>query len=349
MNQPASIPQPASEQIRHHIRTVLRGAQRAVITTHQRPDGDAIGSCMGLHHVLCEQGTMVTTMLPDPAPSNLQWMLGSGTDSIEVWTGDDRQQQLLAGADVIIVLDLNDLSRLGIRESDLGEAIRRRQGDETCAIVNIDHHIQPEDFASIQWIDTEAPAVCAMLTDLFQDTSISSETAMAWYVGLMTDTGSFRFPRTTNHTFAQASWLVACGADPVLAAEHVLSGGRFERELLLGIALQSMKRYAGDALCVMVIRRHHYEDLGVSGQDTDGFVHHTLSIAGVAMGILIVEFEHVTKVSFRSKGTTYVRDLAASFGGGGHLYAAGARIADLPFDDAVNRVIQAAVEALATA
>lgn len=349
MNLPDSKLPDTCDAIRQQIGDVLRSAQRVVITTHQRPDGDAVGSCMGLHYVLREQGADVTTFLPDPAPSNLQWLVTDDACRVEVWSGDAHHREHLQQADLIIVLDLNDLSRLGTEETALGTAIMNRKHDDTCTIVNIDHHIQPADFATLQWIDTEAPAVCAMLADLYRASSIPAPAAMAWYVGLMTDTGSFRFPRTTHHTFAQASWLVACGADPVVAAEMVLNTGSFEREQLLGMALQSMRRYAHNRLCVMVIRRQDYERLGISGQETDGFVHHTLSITGVQMGILVVEFEHTVKVSFRSKGTTYVRDLAARFGGGGHLYAAGARITNQPFDDAVALVTQAAEEELANA
>lgn len=336
-----------------NVRLALLAAGRVVITTHQRPDGDAIGSVVGLHALLTALGKQVTTILPDPSPANLQWMVDHlDHKQVIVWDSSESGSDALATADTIIIVDLNALSRLGTEPADLGTAMYRCQLREDVVLVNIDHHTHPEAFTPYQWIDVDAPAVCAMLADLFEEapptTAIPSVTAMAWYVGIMTDTGSFRFPRTTAKTLSQAAWLVRHGADPVEAAERVLNNGRFEREQLLGIALQSMQRYVHGRLCVMTVRKSDAERLGASLHETEGFVHHTLGISGVEMGILLVEHDSMTKISFRSKGTTYVRDLAASFGGGGHVYAAGARISNRTFTEAVEVVVQRAVDALSS-
>lgn len=325
------------------VRQTLLDGRRVVLTTHRNPDGDAIGSVMGLHHLLVDRGLEVHTILPDPAPRNLRWLIDHApTDRVSVWSASSGDVQLLTSADVIVVCDLNTLSRLGTGESDLGTAIRTHGMRDTCQLINIDHHVEPEEFTTHQWIDTDAPAVCSMLCELFFDLSVPAATAKAWYTGLMTDTGSFRFPRTTQKTFLQAAWLVEHGADPVEAYERVINANTFQRELLLGSALHTMQRYANDRLCVMSVRTADLERTGSDVEDTEGFVHHTLSIEGVDMGVLVVELPHCVKISFRSKGSVYVRDLAATFGGGGHVYAAGARVFGSTFNDVLKLVVDRA-------
>ena len=319
-----------------NARRALDGASSLLLTTHVNPDGDAMGSLLGLASILRSQGKRVTTVVPTRAPSNLTWM--PGADTTLVWTGSPEQRQVLDSKEAIVVLDLNDLGRLG----DLGEAIR----SASATTINIDHHTHPEDFADVQWIDTDAPAVCAMLADLYADTTIPSDGAMCLYAGLMTDTGSFRFPRTTEHTFDQASRLVAQGADPVAAYEQIMNTNSFAREVLLGASLRGMQLHHDGRLCVMTVRQQDFAETGTQVDDTDGFVHHTLSIQGVQMGLLLIELEDQIKCSFRSKGDVYVRDLAAAHGGGGHVYAAGARIHGMSMDTAISTIVAESLSAL---
>ena len=319
-----------------NTRRALDRASAVLITTHVNPDGDAMGSLLGLASILRSQGKHVTTVLPTKAPSNLTWM--PGADTTMVWNGHQEQRQLLNHADTIVVLDLNDLGRLG----DLGSAI----SEATSVKINIDHHTHPEDFASLQWIDTDAPAVCAMLADLYADVDIPADGAMCLYAGLMTDTGSFRFPRTTEHTFQQAARLVGQGADPVAAYERIMNTNSFNREVLLGASLRGMQLHHDGRLCVMTVSQADFAATGTRVDDTDGFVHHTLSIHGVQMGILFIELEDQVKCSFRSKGNVYVRDLAAAHGGGGHVYAAGARVVGKPLNEAVASIVAESLTAL---
>lgn len=299
------------------IRATLASAKRVAITTHLNPDGDALGSSLALFHWLTGRGVQTTVILPNEAPSNLVWM--PGIADAKIWGGGISS---LEHYDVIVVLDLNAVSRLG----DLGNAVV----ESGSTIINIDHHTHPESFASLAWIDVEVCSTCSLIGELItHDTSLavlSAECATCLYTGIMTDTGSFRFPRTTSGVFEMAGLLVNNGADPVGIYDRVMNQGSIGRTRLLGATLSSMGIHAQGRLCTLVVSSSDLEQYGCTLEDTEGFVQQALALEGVAMGILFVELPNEIKCSFRSKGAAYVRDLAASYGGGGHVYAAGARI-----------------------
>lgn len=316
-----------------------------VITTHVNPDADAIGSALGLKYLLQlirGNDAHITVVLPSPCPENLLWM--PDAENMTVWKHDkeiENDHTILSDADCIIVLDLNTLSRL----QGLGTAIGKCKAD----IINIDHHTYPEDFATFQWIDTEASSTAQMVGLLMHHVLNIRPTdynqpdvrhaAMCLYTGIMSDTGSFRFPRTTSQVFTLVAWLVEAGADPVQAYENTFNKNSFDRTKLLGSALNNMQIHHNGRLCTMVVSAENLRENNCTVEDTEGLVHHTLTIAGVAMGILFVELSGVVKCSFRSKGDVYVRDLAAKYAGGGHVYAAGARINGKKLDQAVSEVV----------
>lgn len=316
--------------------TIIRGSHRAIIVTHVNPDGDAVGSALGTWLWLRSRGVECTVILPNAAASNLQWMPGAE----HMITYSSRCDQLIREADLVLVLDLNTLQRLG----ELGTRI----AESKATLVNIDHHTYPQDFARLALIDTDACSTCALVAEIILaidgDKAITPDVANCLYTGIMTDTGSFRFFRTTEEVFRLAALLISKGADPVQTYEEVINQSSFGRTRLLGIALASMQVHAVGQLCTMSVRRKDLLDTGCTVDDVEGFVHHTLSIAGVRAGILFVEVDGEVKCSFRSKGDTGVRDLAALFGGGGHIHAAGARIRQKSFDEAVPMVIEAAIE-----
>lgn len=316
--------------------TIIRDSHRAIIVTHVNPDGDAVGSALGTWIWLRSRGVECTVILPNAAASNLQWMPGAE----HMITYSSRCDQLILEADLVLVLDLNTLQRLG----ELGTRI----AESKATLVNIDHHTYPQDFARLALIDTDACSTCALVAEIILaidgDKAITPDVANCLYTGIMTDTGSFRFFRTTAEVFRLAALLISKGADPVQTYEEVINQSSFGRTRLLGIALASMQVHAVGQLCTMSVRRKDLLDTGCTVDDVEGFVHHTLSIAGVRAGILFVEVDGEVKCSFRSKGDTGVRDLAALFGGGGHIHAAGARIRQKSFDEAVPLVIEAALE-----
>lgn len=312
--------------------SALLNARHVLLTTHVNPDGDAVGSVLGLHHALRSRGIHTTIYIPSPSPLNLRWM--PDADVMEVWNGLEHQVQTMSSVDVIAVLDLNAISRLGA----LGQAITAT----SATILNIDHHTHPETFATHAWIDTDAPATCSMLADMifsWQGAGMNKYAAQCLYVGMMTDTGSFRFPRTTSAIFRLAADLVDHGADPVVAYDKVMNANPFQRSQLLGRALSQLQTFYDGQMCVMRVRRSDLIETHCHPDDTEGFVQHTLSIDGVSMGVFFLEIDDVIKASFRSKGATYVRDLAATYGGGGHVYAAGARLYNVTIEEAIAKVV----------
>lgn len=318
------------------LRQVLSVARSVVITTHVNPDGDAVGSALGMMHWLKGRGLNCTVVLPNAAPSNLQWLPGAA----DMLTYSSKVDVLIAQADLVIVLDLNTLTRLG----ELGARI----AESPATIVNIDHHSHPQDFASVAIVYTDACSTCYLLAELILmidgQPALTGELAQCLYTGIMTDTGSFRFPRTNERVFVLAGMLVGHGADPVETYDAVMNQSSFGRSRLLGIALASLQLLADGRLCTMSVRRKDLIDTGCNVDDVEGFVHHTLTIAGVQAGILFVEVDGEVKCSFRSKGATYVRDLAAIYGGGGHVHAAGARVRQRGFDNVVTTVTTSALE-----
>ena len=316
----------------------LAEAEKIIITTHVNPDGDAIGSALGLWHWVQGNGKNALVVLPNAAPGNLRWMPGAES----MTTFGPGSLTRIAEADLIVVLDLNTLTRLG----ELGERI----ASSGATVINIDHHTHPQDFAHLSHINIEACSTCAMVTELIIDidgaAALTPEMSTCLYTGIMTDTGSFRFPRTDQNVLRLAATLVEQGADPVVCYDEVMNQSTFGRTRLLGTALASMELHANGRLCVMSVRRRDLLETLCSVDDVEGFVHHTLSIAGVEMGILFVEVDGEVKCSFRSKGNVHVRDLAATFGGGGHVHAAGARLRNRDYQTVVDQVTTAAVSSL---
>jgi len=323
------------------ILTRLLSSKSVIITTHINPDGDALGSALGLWHWLRANAIQARVILPNAAPSNLKWL--PGADTVDVWADD--KLAYITDADTIVVLDLNAVTRLG----SLGTAIV----SATASIINIDHHTHPEDFASIAWIDTDACSTCYMISQLIMSAvtavTLPPEAAVCLYTGIMTDTGSFRYPRTTSSVFTIAAALLELGADPVASYDNVMNQGSVGRTQLLGKTLSQMSVLAGGRLCVMTVRHQDMLDYSCTVEDIEGFVQQTLTLGGVEMGVLLVELPTEIKLSFRSKGAAYVRDLAAAYGGGGHVYASGARIHGKLLEQIVDDVTLRAIEYLENA
>lgn len=312
----------------------LLSLHSAVITTHINPDGDAIGSVLAVKHVLDGMGKQSTVLLPSACPDYLTWLPGSET--LQVYE-PQMHRQALEEADCIIVLDLNSQSRF----APLSEDLRELNKDILC----IDHHEDPEAFASELLSDTSSAATCRILYDVLRplvNGTFPTDVAQALYTGMMTDTGGFRFPRTDGALHRAIGDLIDCGADPVLTYEMLYNRSTATRMKLLGEVLAHMEFYHDGRLCIMIVPADLMHRFGAAESDVEGFVHHSLAIDGVQVGILMTERDGFVKCSFRSKGNTVVRDVAVAFGGGGHQYAAGARISGRTLldvrDDVVSRV-----------
>jgi phosphoesterase RecJ-like protein len=192
----------------------------------------------------------------------------------------------------------------------------------------IDHHQSPENFVDHQFIDTDFSATGHILYELIKQTVLvqfNKEIANPIYAAIMTDTGSFRFERTTSDLHRVIAELLDYGVNPGEVYDKVYDNCKFSKFKLLGRTLDTIQMIGDDRIGYMTITQKDFKELGALESDTDSFVNYTLSIEKVVLGLLFIELRNGFKVSFRSKGIIPVNKLAEQFGGGGHTNAAGAR------------------------
>ncbi len=316
------------------LASVLSSSNRIVLTTHVRPDGDALGSILGLGNALTARGKQPRLVLPSPIPASLKFLPGS--DAIEVYDSS-KHDALIATADVIVCLDFNVLDRLDVMASAVAASPAAR--------LLVDHHLEPEAGFAIKLWDTEvastAELVFALVVLEFPD-ALSAAVATPLYTGILTDTGNFRFPRTTARTHRIVATLIEYGADPVAIAEALYDQNSPARLRLLGEVLRQLEIHCDGACVLLQLRRKDVLDAGAREEDTEGFVQHTLTVSGAQVGVLISELFDANggvKVSLRSKGTFDVARIAEELGGGGHRNAAGAVLKGVPLHTVRQRVL----------
>ena len=294
---------------------LLRAHQRFLVTSHARPDGDAIGSVLATMHMLHAMGKEVTVVMADPVP--LTFASLPGTEKI-------RRTQPAIPAEVAIVLECDSVARTGFAQLAAAWTI------------NIDHHRSGAPFATVNWIDPEAPAVGAMLYELAVAAGIplSPELATCLYAAVLTDTVHFTTPSTTAETFALAQHLVSLGAKAAEIAEAVYHSYRPARLWVLGAAL---RRFRIDGpIAWSAITRGEIAEAGAETEDCEGVVNYVVGVEGVRAGVFLRELPsgHF-RASLRSKGEVDVAAIAEGLGGGGHRNASGCTL-DGPLDRALS-------------
>ncbi|MGE5315443.1 MAG: DHH family phosphoesterase [Acidobacteriota bacterium] len=317
------------------FRAIVADKQSFVITSHINPDGDSIGSETALAVVLKDMGKSVRIINQSITPDNLRF-LSEEIFPVELFD-PSVHQAVIRSADCLIVVDTNATNRFFAMADDWAAA--------TAFKICIDHHLEPEQFADFYIVDAEAPATSELLYALIRFMSAEAVTlpvARALYTGIMTDTGSFRFPKTDAETHTITAELVRIGADPYEIYQKVYDSGPVNKLQLLGRALDSLTTASNGALAWMVIRNADFPETSTVPADTDNFINYTLSVGGVKVGLLFVELEGVVKVSFRSKGDIWINNLAKEFGGNGHKHAAGARVTGRTLDDVIDHVTERA-------
>lgn len=288
------------QQVLHEIekrRTFL-------VTSHARPDGDAIGSTLGLAQVLRRMGKDAEVVMGDSVPVIYKPL---------PFADDIIQSSLVNGHyDAAIILECDSVQRT------------RLQGLEKHFLINIDHHASSKPFAQVNWID---PCACAVAEMVFRlaaaaRVKITPEIATCLYTAVLTDTGSFCFSPTNAHTFDLARQLVEHGADPARIAQSVYFSSPTSKMRLLGAALSNLHREG--AITWMWVTRDDMERCGALDEDCEGLVNYALGIAGVEVAAFFREMANDrVRVSIRSKGAVNVAAIAGPFGGGGHECAAG--------------------------
>ena len=316
------------------IKAVLDVANAIVITAHKSPDGDAIGSSLALYHYLKNQGKEVSIIVPDEFPTFLNWM--GGSDEIILYDSNKQiADELVAKADVIFSLDYNNLSRI----SDLRTPVERSEAKK----IVIDHHQEPQDFADHYFVDTDSCSTCQLVYEFIESLNglhqLDKVSAACIYCGIMTDTGSFRYPSTTSKTHRIIAHLIDIGVENAQIHQAVYDSSSEERVRLLGYVLTEKMIVLKEFNAAYIsLSMEELDRFSFQTGDTEGVVNYALSIKGIKFAALITEKKEMISLSFRSKDDVYVNTLAKKhFNGGGHVYAAGGTLYT-SLDDAIGQV-----------
>lgn len=323
--------------IASQVKPLLFQARNVVVVTHYNPDGDAIGSSLGLYWYLKAKGHQVNVVVPNEFPEFLKWLKGSESVMIFSQKGED-VKKILNSANLIICADFNNLSRL----KGLGEEIMKSQA----ARLLIDHHPYPENVFQLQYSDTSASSTCELVFRLITtiDTldAVSSVVAECIYTGLMTDTGCFSHNANHPDTFRVVANLIERGVDRDKAFNHIYNNFSENRMKLMGFCLNEKLTVLPDLYAAYIwLTKEELNKFGFQPGDTEGFVNLPFAIKGVYISALFTEKDDLIRVSLRSKGGYAVNTLSEkNFEGGGHKNAAGGE-SKLPIEHVIKKFINA--------
>lgn len=305
-----------------HIKRHLGKAKNVVITSHHNPDGDAVGSMLGLYHILYSQGISAQMVLPNKFPSFLAWMPGAEQILFHSHHKDE-VEQLLKDADTIFSLDYNGSPRL----ENLAQSFKQAEGVK----ILIDHHPHPGDEFKYLISETNVSSTAELVYEtgiaLFGQNAITPQAAMSIYVGIMTDTGSFSYGCSNPRTFEVVSNLVKLGIDIDLAQRMVYNTFSTNRMKLMGYALaHKMQVFPEHKAAFISLTQQELRDYEYQIGDTEGFVNLPLSIENIVFSALFIENTGFVKVSLRSRGSFPVNEICEKYyDGGGHRNAAGGK------------------------
>jgi phosphoesterase RecJ-like protein len=304
----------------HEILEAIDAADSVLVSSHARPDGDAIGSMLACGMMLEQLGKRVKLVLSDRVPLLYRWL--PCAEDIE------HTDQVNAQYDLVILLECDGLER------------SRLQGLSQQKIVNIDHHASGRPFAAINWIEPQASAVAEMVFDLavLAGTIITPDMATCLYTAVLTDTGSFCYEGTDARTLRLATELVDLGASPALIAQNVYFSNPLSKMVLLGAALTTLR--CEGRIAWLRVTHQDMQNSKAAEEDCEGIVNYAIAIAGVEVAVLLRELpDHRVRLSMRSKGAVNVAEVAESFGGGGHANASGCTLPG-PLAAATEDIVQ---------
>lgn len=307
----------------NQLKEALKTPQRVVIIPHKNPDGDAIGSCLGWMHFLKKFGHQVSVISPNEYPQFLQWI--PGNESVCIYNHDqDQFNTIIKQASIIFTLDFNALNRI----AKMGAVVEQSDALK----VMIDHHREPEGYANISFSYPELGSTCEVVYHIIEALEhtdiISKEIATCLYVGILTDSGSFRFPSVTAKTHRIVATLIEKGADHVQINDNIKDTATLDRLQLIGKALNNIHYISELRTAYVTLSQEELNSFNYQKGDTEGLVNYGLSIQNCVFSVIMIENkkEGIIKMSFRSKGNFSVNEFARQhFDGGGHHNAAGGR------------------------
>lgn len=318
------------------LQTFLETPRNIVIVGHRNPDGDAVGSTLGLYHYLKKKGHEPTVVVPNEYPDFLHWLPGSDTTYRFDWQ-NSQSQRAIKKSDIIFLLDFNALHRVG---SDMQNTLEAYPND----FALIDHHQQPDDF-EYMYSDTTMCSTCQMVyhfIEMMGDVElVDKDIATCLYTGIMTDTGSFRFRSTTSTTHKVIADLIDKGAENDRIHNNVYDSNSYGRLQLLGQALKNLKAFPEYKAAYITLTDAEKSENNFAKGDTEGVVNYALSLSGIVLAAIFIEDREqgIVKISFRSKGNFSVNKFARNhFNGGGHDNAAGGR-SDLSMKETVEKFV----------
>lgn len=325
-----------TEQAIQEIKVLIQSPKKIVIVPHKNPDGDAMGSTLGLYHYLKKYNHDAVIIAPNDYPDFLKWMPNENT-VLKYESKTDSCNEIIAETDIIFTLDFNALNRAGNMELALQES--------NAVKIMIDHHQQPDDYAKYTYSDVSMSSTCEMVYNfisMLDDIEmIDSDIASCLYAGIMTDTGSFRFSSTTSETHRIVANLIDFGANHSEIHNAIYDTNSQERLQLLGCALSNLRVIPESRTAYITLSQEELNTYNFKKGDTEGFVNYGLSLNNIVFAAIFIEDsqQNIIKISLRSKGDFSVNEFArAHFEGGGHTNAAGGR-SELNLQDTIDKFI----------
>jgi phosphoesterase RecJ-like protein len=317
------------------IKVLLSTPQKIVITTHHRPDGDAMGSSLALFNYLKLKGHEAAVIVPSEYPEFLDWL--PGTSLVKNGGANKAEaEKVIAAATVIFCLDFNWMSRI--------ESLEKPVRSSTAVKVLIDHHLEPEKAFDHVFSYPEASSTCELIYQFIEalgDKSIINKPiAECIYTGIMTDTNSFRFSSMKSDTHRIIAGLMDAGAENYKIHENVYDTSLENRLRLLGYCLkEKLQVFYEYNTAFVAISQSELDMFNFKPGDTEGVVNYALSIKGIRLAAFFSERDSEVKISFRSKGDFSVKDLSSKyFSGGGHKNASGGMSKE-PLDETVKKFL----------
>lgn len=305
------------------IQELLATPKKIAIIPHRSPDGDAMGSTLALYHFLLKLNHYPIVIAPNDFPEFLSWLPGS--EQVLVFENEkEKTTKILQESELIFTLDFNALHRTGEMEHVLNKL--------QAPFIMIDHHEKPGDYARFTYSDTAFGSTCEMIynfiVELNHKNLIDKTIATCIYTGILTDSGSFRFPKTTGITHRIIAELIDLGVENSKIPNLLFDNNSYHSLQLLGRALQNMKVIPELKTAYITLSQKELDEFNYQKGDTEGIVNYGLSIKGIVFAAIFIEHneENIIKISFRSQGSFDVNQFARDyFSGGGHINAAGGK------------------------
>jgi phosphoesterase RecJ-like protein len=321
------------------LQQLLANPQKIAIIPHRNVDGDAMGSTLGLYHILKQLNHQITVVVPNEIPEYLKWIPGIEEATL-IFEGAKNSEaiKVLKEAELIFTLDFNAFHRTG-------EQMETTLKTLSATFIMIDHHEKPDNFAKYMFSDINYSSTCQMVYEFIQKLELGNyinlNAATCLYTGIATDSGGFRFPRTTGNLHRIVADLIDLGVNNSQIHENLYDNGDYNKLQILGKALTNMKVLPEYKTSYIALSQQEQNELQVKKGDTEGIVNYGLTIKNIDFAAFFTEVteEKIIKISFRSQGDFDVNQFARNhFNGGGHKNAAGGKSFD-SLEDTITKFI----------